>query len=510
MLLKGKSFSTVLVVALVILSHIASGQCLNPAWSISDAPYSLNDVVSNDSRDWICIDAGQGHWEPSGGAGHFGWSEISDPCASITTPTLDPTTTAGIWCRTAFVYGNITSNGGAAITQRGAVYSTSSGPTLADDVIVDDYATSGSYEGLLENLSPETTYYTRSFAKNSEGTSYGTETSFTTDADVDCADCRLACDKSNTSLLNPSPWPSIIATSDTICVTADFTMSDNIICRGMIKICNDAQVTLSGSITMQGEGDGFEGQIVYEGCDEKFIGTGSYTGYRTPDNSQNDSRQMLSYCSTCNNSDRSQFLANELTIAWWAAGCRPESSLLPVELGAFNTTAYNNNAVLTWNTFSEINNDYFEIQRSNDGNFWENTGVAQGAGTSSEINNYVFIDENLNPGVYYYRLKQIDFDGSFHYSNVRALQLNTEEEPTYFNAFQNKNNLIEVQAAINGFGKAILLDARGKVLETITFISASKSGTKLTFTADRLATGIYYINLVSGNAFITRKVIIAR
>lgn len=509
MLFKSKSLAALCVVALIAISQFASAQCLNPAWSGADAPYALNDVVSNDGKDWICTNAGQGHWEPSGGAGHFGWSEISDPCAATTSPTLAATTTAGIWCRTAFVYGNITSNGGAAITQRGAVYSALPNPDLSDSVIVDDYATTGIYEGLLEDLAPETTYYTRSFATNSEGTEYGDQTSFTTDADVDCSDCRLACDKTS-SLLNPATWPGIITTSDTICITEDFTMADNIICRGMIKICNDAQVTLSGSITMQGEGDGFEGQIVYEGCDEKFIGTGSYTGYRTPDNSENDSRQMLSYCSTCNNSDRSQFLANELTIAWWAAGCRPESSLLPVELGGFNSSSYKNNAVLTWNTFSEIDNDYFQIQVSTDGNFWMNTGMVQGAGTSSEVNNYVFIDENLNPGVYYYRLKQIDFDGSFHYSNVRALQLNTEEEPTYFNAFQNENNLIEVQAAVNGFGEAMLLDASGRVLETITFISASKSGTQLTFNAGGLATGIYYVNLVSANAFITRKVIITK
>lgn len=503
-----KIVSSLLLVTMILVAGDVNAQCLNDAWSISNAPYSLNDVVSNDGSDWICIDAGQGHWEPSGGAGHFGWNLQSATCASYTKPVVADTEFSGLYCRTVVGNGDVTDNGGASITSRGMVYSTSTGPTLADNVVEHDYNAEGEYVCLIDNLSPETIYYISSYATNSEGTTYGLETSFETDADVDCADCNLACDKSDATLLNPTTWPGVITSDDTLCVTEDFTMNDIITCQGTIKICNDAQVTLTGSITMEGFDPSVsaEGQIIYEGCNEKFIGTGSYTGYRTADNSENDERQMISYCSTCDNSDRSQFLDVRLTIAWWGAGCRPESSFLPVELIAFTTEKQNEGAILNWTTASEISNSHFEVQTSIDGINWITIGIVQGAGDSFEENNYSFYDNEPGSGVQYYRLKQVDFDGTATNSNVNKVSFDEDSEPSYILAYDNGNNEIEVKLAVNGMGSVNLVDGRGRIVQKQTFISISKKGTIIKFDKSNLPQGIYFINMVSNNIYMSQKI----
>ncbi|MCK7525628.1 MAG: hypothetical protein MZV64_52510 [Ignavibacteriales bacterium] len=71
-----------------------------------------------------------------------------------------------------------------------------------------------------------------------------------------------------------------------------------------------------------------------------------------------------------------------------------------------------NDVILTWNTATEVNNQGFEIQRKTTGEF-ERVGFVEGKGTTTEVQNYLFRDKDLLSGNYTYRLKQMDFDGSF-------------------------------------------------------------------------------------------------
>lgn len=74
---------------------------------------------------------------------------------------------------------------------------------------------------------------------------------------------------------------------------------------------------------------------------------------------------------------------------------------------------------LNWNTYSELNNDYFEIQLSSDGFEWEVIGEVDGNGTTSETIRYSFIDKTFPiTDVLYYRLKQVDYDGNYEYSEI--------------------------------------------------------------------------------------------
>jgi hypothetical protein len=97
---------------------------------------------------------------------------------------------------------------------------------------------------------------------------------------------------------------------------------------------------------------------------------------------------------------------------------------LPIELVSFNATPVSNkNIVINWKTASEINNDYFTIERSKNAIDWEKVDNVVGAGNSSSLLSYSITDTNPYNGVSYYRLRQIDFDGDFSYSKIKSVTI---------------------------------------------------------------------------------------
>jgi len=508
-----KLFPSLTIIILLSISKNITAQCLNPAWSGSGS-YVAGDIVSYSGQDWVLGSTGQGWRIPGSITGPHFWVANPGACESPSPPTVASTEVRGTYCTTSFGVGTVTNDGGAAITARGFVFSLSPDPNLTDDAVLLDAGTGtgDEFEGLMDNLTPETTYYIKTYATNSVGTTYGTETSFTTRATADCEpNCALACDMTDASLLDPSPanWadPSFttIGVDDTVCVTQNVEITQPVILRGMLKICNGAEITLSNDINVQ-RNSPFMGQVVYEGCNEIFDGNGAYTGSMSGPVA--DSKQMISYCSTCVSNDTSQFF--RVTVpAYWAATCRPTSTLLtplPVELSKFTAQKIKNGALLSWTTNSEINNSHFEIEFSYDGVNWNTIGIVQGAGNSFEINTYQFTHNEIGSGIHYYRLKQIDFDGTASYSNVKHLAFDNNSKPKSFIAFQNQNNKVEVQALFNGMGEAFLIDTRGKIVEQMTFISTDKSGLNLEFNSINLTKGIYFVKIKSDNALIGEKV----
>ena len=95
---------------------------------------------------------------------------------------------------------------------------------------------------------------------------------------------------------------------------------------------------------------------------------------------------------------------------------------LPIELVAFEGEVLKEGNLLQWTTASELNNDFFSLQRSTDGLHFETIHTVNGAGTTSETNTYQYADRDAPQGIAYYRLQQTDFDGSSTTSKVIALQ----------------------------------------------------------------------------------------
>ncbi|OFY37437.1 MAG: hypothetical protein A2W91_15100 [Bacteroidetes bacterium GWF2_38_335] len=145
------------------------------------------------------------------------------------------------------------------------------------------------------------------------------------------------------------------------------------------------------------------------------------------------------------------------TFSQYAIGIAPFP--LPVELLSFKA-AYNGKSVdLSWSTLSEINNDYFTIERSLDSEDFSDIGTVRSiapGGNSSTILNYTFKDLDVKPGIYYYRLKQTDFNGDFAYSKVESVVIGesglfsmqpnpaTNEVELIYSCIENDNPLVSI------------------------------------------------------------------
>ena len=106
-----------------------------------------------------------------------------------------------------------------------------------------------------------------------------------------------------------------------------------------------------------------------------------------------------------------------------AGDCNSLVAPLPVELVSFTAKAAENHVALQWKTASELNNDRFEIERSKDGISFETIGTVNGNGTTNEEQDYAYYDRTVVDGIYYYRLKQVDYDGKFEKSQVVQVRM---------------------------------------------------------------------------------------
>lgn len=106
--------------------------------------------------------------------------------------------------------------------------------------------------------------------------------------------------------------------------------------------------------------------------------------------------------------------------------------LLPVELIFFTSRLHENTVKLDWSTASETDNAGFEIQKSADGKTWEILGFVEGKGNSAERNVYAYQDDSPYDGVNYYRLKQVDYNGAYEYSDTEIVQYLSESHYTLY------------------------------------------------------------------------------
>lgn len=186
---------------------------------------------------------------------------------------------------------------------------------------------------------------------------------------------------------------------------------------------------------------------------------------------------------------------------------------LPVELASFAATVDKGVVTLKWTTASEINNRGFEVERGVAGEFIT-IGFVNGAGTSTEERSYSFIDAKVQPGVYGYRLKQIDFDGSFNYSNVIEIDISV---PAVFDLAQNYPNPFNPATTIE-FSVAnpvnvtltvfTILGEQIAVLVDNQFTEAGKHSVQ--FNASSLASGTYIYRIQAGDFVATKKMILAK
>jgi hypothetical protein len=178
---------------------------------------------------------------------------------------------------------------------------------------------------------------------------------------------------------------------------------------------------------------------------------------------------------------------------------------LPVQLTAFSATATPSRTVrLDWQTASEVNNDHFEVQRSLDGQSFEVAGRMQGSGTSIQGHTYSFVDAALGAATtLYYRLRQVDRDGTSVFSPVQVVTLAAGSSPVQFAAVPNPTTADNLHLAVQYEGPAAVpavLTVHSLLGQTVlTQAVTLQPGTTMLSPAASLAPGAYWLSL-SGEA----------
>jgi plastocyanin len=177
-------------------------------------------------------------------------------------------------------------------------------------------------------------------------------------------------------------------------------------------------------------------------------------------------------------------------------------TVLPVELTSFSATTQNDGVLLNWSTASEINNSGFDVERKQENTGWSKVAFVNGNGTTTSEKNYSYFDKNITSGKYSYRLKQIDFDGSFEYSQIIEVNFET---PVYFELSQNYPNPFNPNTTISyslpqtGFVSLKVYNALGQEVSILVNGIKEAGNYKIDFNAINLNSGIYFYKLEAGN-----------
>ncbi len=190
---------------------------------------------------------------------------------------------------------------------------------------------------------------------------------------------------------------------------------------------------------------------------------------------------------------------------------------VPVELTRFSGKVSDGNVTLEWTTATEINNQGFEIQRSIGSEFLT-IGFIDGHGTIAEPQSYFFIDRNLDVGSYNYRLKQVDFNGSFEYSpvvNVDVLNLSEfslgQNYPNPFNPATKINFTLAADSKVT----LKVFNVLGQQVALLVNENLKAGLHTVDFNASSFNSGIYFYNIVAENSdgknFVsTRKMVLMK
>lgn len=186
------------------------------------------------------------------------------------------------------------------------------------------------------------------------------------------------------------------------------------------------------------------------------------------------------------------------------------SSPLPVELSFFNAQSEQDQVLLSWSTASELNNDFFTVQRSGTGEKFDDLFQIKGKGTTNTQSNYSATDSSPLQGLSYYRLKQTDFDGKFTYSNVVSVQ--NDFSGVQFSVYPNPSEGKKFNVELNGAPANILVPIR--IVNTIganvfeqTFQTNESGSLKVNIDFSVQAQGLYIVVINSQTGFQRRLII---
>lgn len=182
------------------------------------------------------------------------------------------------------------------------------------------------------------------------------------------------------------------------------------------------------------------------------------------------------------------------------------TSSLPVELLRFNVTKADNYVICTWETASELNCDYFILERSSDGMNFEPYGQMDGAGTSAQVHTYTLYDSSpITDGVSYYRLAQYDFDGTINYSEIRSINFSASPNVTVI-----PNPSTGAFRVIAEHIDLTTLSLNSVLGQQVLPVHVSELEEEVILQFSDLPEGIYFLTYESNRELMTEKIIVSQ
>jgi photosystem II stability/assembly factor-like uncharacterized protein len=186
--------------------------------------------------------------------------------------------------------------------------------------------------------------------------------------------------------------------------------------------------------------------------------------------------------------------------------------VVPVEFTSFTSAVSGNTVTLNWTTATEKNNSGFSIERKTETTEFETVGFVSGNGTTTKISNYSYSDK-VETGKYIYRLKQIDYDGSFAYSSEIEAEVEVPTvyalEQNYPNPF-NPSTIIRYSVPVDGFVTLSIYNALGEKVASLVNQQVSAGVYEVDFNASSFASGIYFYRLDAGNFVSIKKMMLLK
>jgi hypothetical protein len=200
--------------------------------------------------------------------------------------------------------------------------------------------------------------------------------------------------------------------------------------------------------------------------------------------------------------------------SYWTLG--DSDNPIPVELTSFTATSNGKSVSLKWATATETNNMGWDVERTasaDSKDSWLKIGFVDGIGNSTETQNYSFRDAALKPATYYYRLKQIDFDGTTTYSEILEVEVGAPDHfalsQNYPNPF-NPETVIEFQIPSNAMVNITVYSTLGEEVATLLNEQLEQGYYKRSFSGSNLPSGIYIYRLTADNVVFTKKMMLIK
>jgi len=172
--------------------------------------------------------------------------------------------------------------------------------------------------------------------------------------------------------------------------------------------------------------------------------------------------------------------------------------ILPINLLSFTGQCENSNIILNWSTGSETNNNYFTVERSEDGYNWKAIGTVKGAGNSSITQNYSFTADKSTDEISYFRLKQTDLDGEFKYFNIIQVS-NCNSYISTLNIYPNPSNGQSLHGVINlKANESYSIEVSDNTGKIVSRFVSTQPQFSINF-SQVLQPGVYYARVYSAN-----------